>query len=348
MTRIESIVKKVNANERQLHYSDNNADRYQKITDTHMEEYKSMPLPKLLELILKKDNDSQRALYYLLTISIRDELHQAFQKVFFTDGQFSNSFKTFEDYLSDFFIFLFLHHPKSQPDDTRFYHLTTIGDPLKLKSWMFRTFRNFLQDEQEILSKLQEALKQYQQQLVAAGSGEDLGLTMMHIAFALAQFNQNETELDRYIFFRKIYREYAGPNRWKEELEDREVADILGMQYNAYRTRSSRLATKVKNEIRNITDAKIATLDKSALDLAKRIYNVSETNLEDILKSLLDTAEKELLQYAEIHRRKLQKASTLARQVVKEDDYTLNQIVKIPRSESSIISIFEKIIGWGK
>ncbi len=346
MTRIDAIVQSVEAAEQRSHYSGLNGDRYQKITDACMEEYRNLSPTELLELVLRKDEDSQRALYYLLTVALRKDLFNAFNQVFFVDGRFAESYKTFEDYLSDFYMYLYLGHPQRVSKDVRFYYLLRIGDPNSVKSWMYSTFKHFLHDEQETLSKLQNALEQYKQRLVTMGSGRNLGITMMHIAFAIAQFNQNETELDRYIFFRKLYREYADSDEWEDELTDREAAEVLGMKDNAFRTRSSRLVKKVKTEIRNITNAKIATLDKASLDLARKIYNVQDNDIEEIVKDLFEAAEKELPQYQEIQDIKLSKESTLLRNAVIADHGGRHLAGRY--SEYGIISIFEKVIGWNK
>ncbi len=346
MTKIESIVKRVEEEEQKSHFDGCNSDRYQKITDACMEEYQSLSPTELLTLVLRKDSDSQRALYYLLTVTLRNDLKNAFNQVFFFDGEYAESYKTFEDYLSDFYMYLYLGHPQYVDKDVRFFYLSRIGDPNSVKSWMYATFKHFLHDEQETLSKLQNALDQYKQQLVTMGKGSNLGITMMHIAFAIAQFNQNETELDRYIFFRKLYREYADPEEWMSELSDREAAKVLGLNDNAFRTRSSRLFKKVKNEIRNITNAKIATLDKASLDLARKIYCVQDPDIEKIVKALLEAAEKELPQYKEIKEIKFRKdLMNIGDAMIIQDGYEAGRRVN---PQARIISIFENVIGWNK
>ncbi len=344
MTKVDTIVQRVEAAEQKSHYDGFNGDRYQKITESCMEEYRNLSPTELLELILRKDENSQRALYYLLIVTLREDLQHTFSQVFFVDGQFTNSYKTFEDYLSDFYMYLYLSHPQRVSNDVRFYYLLRIKDPSSVKFWMAKTFKHFLHDEQETLSKLQNALEQYKERLVAEGSGSNLGITIMHVAFAIAQFNQNETEIDRYIFFRKLYREYADPDVLEFELTDREVADVLGLRDNTFRTRSSRLVKKVKYEIRNITNAKIATLDKDALDLARKIYDVQDNNIKEIVTDLFEAAEKELPQYQEIQDIKSSKESTVLRCVVVEDAAFLAGRY----TEHGIVSIFERVIGWNK
>ncbi len=346
MTRIDAIVQSVEAAEQRSHYSGLNGDRYQKITDACMEEYRNLSPTELLELVLRKDEDSQRALYYLLTVALRSDLQNAFNQVFFVDGRFAESYKTFEDYLSDFYMYLYLGHPKYLTSSVRFFYISMIDDPCRVKSWMYSTFKHFLQDEYETLSKLQNALDQYKQQLVTMGSGRNLGITMMHIAFAIAQFNQNETELDRYIFFRMLYRRYADYEDWMLELTDREAAKVLGMNDNAYRTRASRLAQKVKNEIINITNAKISTLDKAALNLAKRIYDAQDFDIKEILKSLLEAAEKELPQCKKIEILKFHKTAYDACLRSSVQDVMYPGRIKNPQAH--IISVFENVIGWNK
>lgn len=227
-------------------------------------------------------------------------LDACYRQVFFADGA-TMPIKTFDDCLSDFYLYLLEAKPKRVDADVEGYYLQQVQDEKALPEWLRQTFRRFLLQEHKILSELQEALAEYRQQLAHQRPSESIDITLMHVAFALAWFNQHESELDRYLFFRSAYKHFSGFYEWPDdELNDAEIAMILHLTPGNIRTRTSRLTAKVRRLVLELNDAAIAGLNRSSLGIAHSIYREPNPDIEAILSDLLDKAERQLPQYAEI------------------------------------------------
>jgi len=227
-------------------------------------------------------------------------LDACYRQVFFADANVV-PIKTFDDCLADFYLYLLEAKPKRVSHDVEGYYLQQVRDEKALPEWLRSTFRHFLLQEHKILSEMQEALAEYRQQLATQRPSPDINLTLMHVAFALAWFNQHESELDRYLFFRSAYKHFSGFYEWPdEELNDADVAMILQITPGNLRTRTSRLCDKVRRLVSELNDAAIATLNRFSLDIAHSIYRTPDPDIEAILTDLLDKAERQLPQYAQI------------------------------------------------
>lgn len=242
----------------------------------------------------------KQKIYKLLMVEHRAILDACYRQVFFQDSQ-TPAIKTFEDCLSDFYLYLLEAKPKHVAGRTEGYYLTQVKDEKALPEWLRQTFRRFLLDEHKILSEMQDALTEYRMQLASQKGGEPLDLTLMHVAFSLAWFNQHESEQDRYLFFRSAYKHFSGFYSWPDDdLDDNDVALILEITPGTLRTRTSRLCAKVRRLVNELNDALIASLDRTSLDIAHSIYAERDPDIEAILEDLLDKAERDLPQYAQI------------------------------------------------
>ncbi len=253
----------------------------------------------------------KQKIYNLLMVTYRGLLESCYRQVFFTDSEIP-AVKTFDDYLSDFYLYLYEAKPKHVQGDVKGYYLQQIRDEKATPEWLRTTFRHFLLEENKIMREMQETLAEYRQQLSTSLNSKPIDLTLMHVGFAIAWFNQHETSEDKYLFFRNAYKHYKGFYSWPDdELDDKEVAKILGIEHGTLRTRTSRLWMKVKKLVSELNDAYIATLNKQSLEIAKEIYETDEPDIESILEKLLGEAEKELPQYEEIVKlRKKKRIST--------------------------------------
>lgn len=123
----------------------------------------------------------------------------------------------------------------------------------------------------------------------------------MHVGFAIAWFNQHESSEDRYLFFRSAYKHFMGFYSWPDQdLNDKDVASVLGITAGTLRTRTSRLCAKVKRLVNELNDALISALNKQSLDIAREIYAEPDPDMESILEELLGQSERELEQYDQI------------------------------------------------
>lgn len=253
----------------------------------------------------------KQKIYNLLMVTHRDLLENTYQQVFFSDSGLS-AVKTFDDYLTDFYLYLYEAKPKYVTDDVKGYYLQQIKDEKATPAWLRQTFRRFLLEENRILTEMRDALAEYRRQLVSAGSGRQLDITLMHVGFAIAWFDQHESSEDRYLFFRSAYKHFMGFYSWPDDdLDDRDVANILGINPGALRTRTSRLCAKVKRLVGELNDALIASLNRQSLDIAKEIYAEAEPDMESILEELLGKAERDLEQYDQIVALRREKRNSL-------------------------------------
>ncbi|MBP5703967.1 MAG: hypothetical protein J6X12_04610, partial [Paludibacteraceae bacterium] len=188
----------------------------------------------------------KQKIYNLLMVNYRGLLESCYRQVFFTDST-EPAVKTFDDYLSDFYLYLYEAKPKHVQGDVRGYYLQQIRDEKATPEWLRTTFRHFLLEENKILREMQETLAEYRQQLATSLNSKTIDYTLMHVGFAIAWFNQHETSEDKYLFFRSAYKHFKGFYSWpSNDLDDKDVAMILGIEQGTLRTRTSRLCMKVK------------------------------------------------------------------------------------------------------
>ena len=298
----------------------------------------------------------KQKIYNLLMVTHRGLLENTYQQVFFSDSGLS-AVKTFDDYLTDFYLYLYEAKPKYVNDDIKGYYLQQIKDENATPAWLRQTFKRFLLEENKILTEMRDALAEYRRQLASAGSGRQLGITLMHVGFAIAWFDQHESSEDRYLFFRSAYKHFMGFYSWPDDdLDDRDVANILGINPGALRTRTSRLCAKVKRLVGELNDALIASLNRQSLDIAKEIYDEAEPDMEAILEELLGKAERDLDQYDQIVEMRKEKRNSLrtfeklesacmAEMSMPCPCFDMDERSCMPEIGSRVVRMFKELIG---
>ena len=298
----------------------------------------------------------KQKIYNLLMVTHRGLLENTYQQVFFSDSGLS-AVKTFDDYLTDFYLYLYEAKPKYVSDDIKGYYLQQIKDEEATPAWLRQTFRRFLLEENRILTEMRDALAEYRRQLASAGSGRQLDITLMHVGFAIAWFDQHESSEDRYLFFRSAYKHFMGFYSWPDDdLDDRDVANILGINPGALRTRTSRLCAKVKRLVGELNDALIASLNRQSLDIAKEIYDEAEPDMEAILEELLGKAERDLDQYDQIVEMRKEKRNSLrtfeklesacmAEMSLPCSCFEMDERSCMPEIGSRVVRMFKELIG---
>ena len=298
----------------------------------------------------------KQKIYNLLMVTHRGLLENTYQQVFFSDSGLS-AVKTFDDYLTDFYLYLYEAKPKYVSDDIEGYYLQQIKDEKATPAWLRQTFRRFLLEENRILTEMRDALAEYRRQLASAGSGSQLDITLMHVGFAIAWFDQHESSEDRYLFFRSAYKHFMGFYSWPDDdLDDRDVANILGINPGALRTRTSRLCAKVKRLVGELNDALIASLNRQSLDIAKEIYAEAEPDMEAILEELLGKAERDLDQYDQIVELRKEKRNSLrtfeklesacmAEMGLPCSCFEMDERSCMPEIGSRVVRMFKELIG---
>ena len=298
----------------------------------------------------------KQKIYNLLMVTHRGLLENTYQQVFFSDSELL-AVKTFDDYLTDFYLYLYEAKPKYVNNDIKGYYLQQIKDEKATPAWLRQTFRRFLLEENRILTEMRDALAEYRRQLASAGSGSQLDITLMHVGFAIAWFDQHESSEDRYLFFRSAYKHFMGFYSWPDDdLDDRDVANILGINPGALRTRTSRLCAKVKRLVGELNDALIASLNRQSLDIAKEIYAEAEPDMEAILEKLLGKAERDLDQYDQIVELRKEKRNSLrtfeklesacmAEMSLPCSCFEMDERSCMPEIGSRVVRMFKELIG---
>ena len=298
----------------------------------------------------------KQKIYNLLMVTHRGLLENTYQQVFFSDSGLS-AVKTFDDYLTDFYLYLYEAKPKYVNDDIKGYYLQQIKDEKATPAWLRQTFRRFLLEENRILTEMRDALAEYRRQLASAGSSSQLDIPLMHVGFAIAWFDQHESSEDRYLFFRSAYKHFMGFYSWPDDdLDDRDVANILGINPGALRTRTSRLCAKVKRLVGELNDALIASLNRQSLDIAKEIYAEAEPDMEAILEELLGKAERDLDQYDQIVELRKEKRNSLrtfeklesacmAEMSLPCSCFEMDERSCMPEIGSRVVRMFKELIG---
>ena len=298
----------------------------------------------------------KQKIYNLLMVTHRGLLENTYQQVFFSDSGLL-AVKTFDDYLTDFYLYLYEAKPKYVNNDIKGYYLQQIKDEKSTPAWLRQTFKRFLLEENRILTEMRDALAEYRRQLASAGSGSQLDITLMHVGFAIAWFDQHESSEDRYLFFRSAYKHFMGFYSWPDDdLDDRDVANILGINPGALRTRTSRLCAKVKRLVGELNDALIASLNRQSLDIAKEIYAEAEPDMEAILEELLGKAERDLDQYDQIVELRKEKRNSLrtfeklesacmAEMSLPCSCFEMDERSCMPEIGSRVVRMFKELIG---
>ena len=298
----------------------------------------------------------KQKIYNLLMVTHRGLLENTYQQVFFRDSGLS-AVTTFDDYLTDFYLYLYEAKPKYVSDDIKGYYLQQINDEKATPAWLRQTFKRFLLEENRILTEMRDALAEYRRQLASAGSSSQLDITLMHVGFAIAWFDQHESSEDRYLFFRSAYKHFMGFYSWPDDdLDDRDVANILGINPGALRTRTSRLCAKVKRLVGELNDALIASLNRQSLDIAKEIYAEAEPDMEAILEELLGKAERDLDQYDQIVELRKEKRNSLrtfeklesacmAEMSLPCSCFEMDERSCMPEIGSRVVRMFKELIG---
>ena len=298
----------------------------------------------------------KQKIYNLLMVTHRGLLENTYQQVFFSDSGLL-AVKTFDDYLTDFYLYLYEAKPKYVNNDIKGYYLQQIKDEKATPAWLRQTFKRFLLEENRILTEMRDALAEYRRQLASAGSSSQLDITLMHVGFAIAWFDQHESSEDRYLFFRSAYKHFMGFYSWPDDdLDDRDVANILVINPGALRTRTSRLCAKFKRLVGELNDALIASLNRQSLDIAKEIYAEAEPDMEAILEKLLGKAERDLDQYDQIVELRKEKRNSLrtfeklesacmAEMSLPCSCFEMDERSCMPEIGSRVVRMFKELIG---
>jgi len=274
------------------------------ILSKQMMRYTGMTPAQLLSAILLCNEESKVALWYLLSERFVEKLKICYNTC--KADEAVDGFKTFDDYLHDFYIYLYAGHPEYVTGPTEFHYLRTITDNTKVEAWLKKSFSQFVSNERRALKKLVEALPAYFVEQQYEHLNEPT-IELTRIAFSLAWYNQFETVQNRYIFFRSMKKKVVKSFNSRDELSDEETAQALGMKYTTFRSQASRCCKEVQRLMTEMKHEDIAKLDANSLMLVDRISHVDENTLESIVDGLMTSAERQLPLYENLLEARLRK-----------------------------------------
>lgn len=244
--------------------------------------FEAMTSAQLHTLILQDDDDSKLALWYVLFFRIKDKLWLNFQQFFENRDEAS---RDFEDYLCDFFLYVYEYRPKDKSGHGHYYMLGTLNDNTRMFVFLQNVFKRYLKEESEQLDKIRDAEPQVIEEQ-RYSTMKDIVIDMHRIGYALAYVNQTESVENRYILFRAISRKVLEDLSIIGFPPDDEVAGILGLTYTTYRTRASRLFKSIRDLINS--EERLPTLDEQNQELMVSICSNEEDLTEVIRRHLLN------------------------------------------------------------
>lgn len=253
--------------------------------------YTGMTSAQLHQTIIQDDANSQPALWYLLSDRMRDKLHGCFDRHFDFEQE---SARQWEDYLNDFYMYIYEYTPASMVQKVHYYLLRRLEDNTKLEPMLLATFKRYLIDEAESLHKARK-----EQDNVAAeyhfNSMGDVQYNMQLIGYAIALMNQRELPVNRYILFRAICNRMMEDYDMIKHPSDEKVAALLNLTYGNYRTRTSRILGQLRNLLNHLTSKDVAELSSASRIMINHLSQC-RIGIDAVISRLLKQAENDLPQ----------------------------------------------------
>lgn len=254
-----------------------------------MKLFDTMTLPQLHSAILEDNEKSQKALWYLLHERMKQKLWMCYNLYFKDRGE---ECRSFDDYLNDFYIYLYSYTPANMLKPVHYLVLRRLEDNTRLDPYLQQTFKQYLQKQIVALDQqLKEAERIKAEKMFL--SLPEVQYDMQQIGYAIALLNLHETPLNRYIFFRAISHKVIEDDSIVGYPPDEDIAEVIGLTYNAYRIRSSRMFEQLRDIMRDMENKKLAALDANSILLIRKICG-SDSQLNNIVKKLLCDSEAQL------------------------------------------------------
>lgn len=241
-------------------------------------------------LILKHDQESDLAAYYLLHKKLEGSLKYIFNR--YELGI------EYGDAISDFF--LYLRQGRSGKDEESYKSLTGIRSWLSFDSWVCSVFENFLRDKFKEIEAEKKACEE--EDLVYRDEDTYFReLKIKRLAFLIGNINAFYAPLDKFIFYRSMLAKLDK----SQMIPNQRMAPALGMSYDNYRQMESRIKNRAKTSIETkekLASKKFSRADK---DLILEIYTEFD-DLGCILYKLYEKTLVSLDNYKEVKALRLQ------------------------------------------
>lgn len=230
--------------------------------------YKELKPSEMLKLILKRDEDSELAAFYLLRYTMIYQLREIYSAI--------ETKIEFCDVLSDFY--LFLRDGRNEDSAQSFQSLESIHWYQSAKSWILTTFKNFLYEKINIEKKELESRENVQYE-VYGQYDKEIDLRIHHLSLAISYMDMNTTARERYIYLRSLM-EHLNPRNMASRDE---IAEAMNISYANYRQIESRMRKQTRQVIDILEQKQPFELDEPHLLLAKTLED-SFDNLRPIIQ----------------------------------------------------------------
>ena len=234
-----------------------------------MKEYCDKNLSSLLEIILQGNNQSDEAMYYLLT----DRLYGKLTAKYVSMGNVMDEVMT--DVLADFFLYL---REESGNSTLPYSVLHTIKKKEAFESWIISTFRNFLNNK--IVQQKNESIFGERITSTVDDNALDKEELIKNAAILIAYSHQVLVPRNQFLLLRTLLTLLNKENA----LPHKEMAETMGMSYVHYRVTTYRIMQSVRKHQMDMEAGKKLLLDDYHKSMAENIYNDFNTLYSTLIK----------------------------------------------------------------
>lgn len=228
--------------------------------------------PELRNLIIKNNEQSDEVAFYL----IRYRMLPEFRSIYV---QYNSLPDELGDVLNDFW--LYLRNGKTGKNTEPYKGLHGIMSSLAFSRWIKRTFRNFIFDRNSKIVRQKTADAEYNVQDENDVEFREKQIT--DFSLIIAWLHQLSTPDQRFILYRHLMQNICH----NDLIDNKKIAQALGLTYGNYRTRNSRLSDRIRELTSRIEKGEHPELDIAHKNLAKQI-DENFGQLHTILKALYE------------------------------------------------------------
>ena len=220
--------------------------------------FAGIPIPDFVDIILRQNDESDKAMYYLLHQRLKHHLRERY------DAYKRQLFDCFEDVVEDFF--LYLREGKDGCNRYPYQSLRRIKNKDAFETWLLNTFRNYLGNRaaaEENLYRLPEnATGESSPSFIT--DEQKLAIASQLISYAHQVFYPR----GRFIFLRSLL---TMLNKQKA-LPNEDVAKALGMTDISYRVTAHRMKQNMIKFRTRLLQGECLRMDDEHQQMANRLY----------------------------------------------------------------------------
>lgn len=245
------------------------------ITERNLElKYRQTSTELLGKEILRRDENSEYAAYYLIRFRMQQQLQSVYNSMPI-DEEYS-------DILMDFF--LFLRDGKGGRNQVSFQAFEGLRSMASLEPWVVNTFKNFLADRMtELLRRKTNEEAAMAEPKPTYDYHRDSQIRCMAILFA--KVRQMFVPREQFIYYRSLLNA-LGKER---TISNEQVAEAMGLTYANYRQISTRTKQQALCTLAKIQESPSIPLSDEEQRIVDRVNSDFE-NLFDVIAELYEAA----------------------------------------------------------